>query len=383
MTFTIRSLLGLSEARTVSLTPGIGEDRQILWAHVCELAEPWRWLGEGSLVMTTGLRFPAEAEEQIAYFRGMHAANIAGVALDLEMSAAPLQPAALAAASSIGFPVLMTAHEVPYAVIGMAVADAERRRGEWHHGALLLTSLCDGSVPAGPAAHLVAAYGVHAPYTVAAVQGEDAESLFEATGDLLTANHSPALGTVSEGQLLLVGQAGAEFERLLAALALEHRVGASARVESLDVLHTAVRQARSALIRNRETGFVMRFEEHETSSLFLPNDPEQLRGIARQVLGPLQTYDEQRGTELTHTLRVFLEESRSWVHAAERLYVHRQTLVARISRIEKITDRDLSSMEDMAECWLAIQAAIGSGDLPAGDGAPPAQTTMPDQEEDA
>jgi len=369
MTFTVKTLLELAEARTVSLTPGVGEDRPISWAHSCELPEPWQWLGEGTLVMTTGIRFPADAEAQIAYFRGMYAAGIAGVALDLELAAAPLQPAALADASRIGFPVLMTAHDVPYAVIGMAVAEAERRRSEWQHGSLLLASLCDGTVPADPAEHLVAAYGVYAPYTVAAVQADDAEALFTHVGGLFSAGRLHALATVSEGQLLILSRAGAGLERVLAQLAQHYRVGASARMDSLGGLHTAVRQARSALIRNRETGIVMRFEEHETSSLFLPNDPEQLRGIARQVLGPLQTYDEQRGTELTHTLRVFLEESRSWVHAAERLYVHRQTLVARISRIEKIIDRDLSSMEDMAECWLAIQAAIGSGDLPGGENA--------------
>jgi purine catabolism regulator len=115
---------------------------------------------------------------------------------------------------------------------------------------------------------------------------------------------------------------------------------------------------------------VLRFEENTTASLFLPNDADRLRGISRQVLGPLRTYDEQRGTSLTQTLRVFLEENRSWVRAAERLYVHRQTLIARVSRIEKIIDRDLSSIEDTAECWLAVQAAIGCGDLEPNDTAP-------------
>ena len=32
----------------------------VLWAHVCELADPTQWLGEGDLLMTTGIGIPAE-----------------------------------------------------------------------------------------------------------------------------------------------------------------------------------------------------------------------------------------------------------------------------------------------------------------------------------
>ena len=58
MTYTVAELLGDPELATISLTPGVGEQREITWAHVCELADPWNWLGDGALVMTTGLDIP-------------------------------------------------------------------------------------------------------------------------------------------------------------------------------------------------------------------------------------------------------------------------------------------------------------------------------------
>ncbi|MBO1900852.1 PucR family transcriptional regulator ligand-binding domain-containing protein [Leucobacter weissii] len=481
MTFTVKSLLDLPEARTVSLTPGVGEERLITWAHVCELPEPWRWLGAGALLMTTGLPLPPDAEQQREYFRGVHAGGIAAITIDETMPEVELHASALDDAARIGLPVLQTAHEVPFVQLSMAVAraaqqdrvrrirQAERmyailrtratdrtvdlllaelgrvlggelslhrgaergvdrkpvervsrgvltavvpaetetelrfsgaldidpslllhaasivgsalaveeaaRHSDWRHGSLLLGELCDETLPAENAGDLVAAYGLRTPFVLAAAQAAEPEALLASVHTAFAADGVPALVTVKDHQLLLLGNAGEAVDDVFDAIARAGaRLGVSEHFDALQELPTALRQARSALIRNHEPGLVMRFEEHETSSLFLPNDPAQLRGIARQVLGPLQTYDRQRGTKLTHTLRVFLEENRSWVRAAERLYVHRQTLIARISRIEKIIDRDLSSMEDAAECWLAIQAAIGSGELDPGVAARRADT---------
>ncbi|PRI11096.1 PucR family transcriptional regulator [Leucobacter massiliensis] len=380
MTLTVGSLLELPELRTSSLTPGVGEDRPIAWAHVCELPEPWLWLGRGALVMTTGIGVPASPEAQRAYLAGLHGAEIAALAIDSETIEHPFSPQVLGYAAAIGFPVLQTAHEVPFVTLAQAVAEAgldERVRrlaqAEQLHGSLLLSELCGGAMPSDPAARLVASYEVEPPYALAVADAGDARTALDAVHAGFSERAVPVLATIRDRQLLILSEAGQRVDEALESLTdAVGRIGVSAGFSRLEDLQTALRQARSALIRNHQTGRVLRFEENTAASLFLPGDPEQLRGIARQVLGPLRTYDEQRGTSLTQTLRVFLEENRSWVRAAERLFVHRQTLIARVSRIEKIIDRDLSSIEDTAECWLAVQAAIGCGELEPSDTATPA-----------
>ncbi|QZY53283.1 PucR family transcriptional regulator [Leucobacter tenebrionis] len=381
MTFTVRSLLDLPAVRTRSLTPGVGEDRAITWAHVCELPDPWRWLGDGALVMTTGIGVPRTTDEQCGYLRGMQAVGIAAVAVDEQMMSAPFTEPALAYASHIGFPVLSTEHEVPYVALAMAVAEAVQRsrdklvqETEQRYGALLLAELCTGSLPADTAARLVEPHGVRRPALVAVAQNRDPEALHLHVRAAFAQRLLPSLTRVEGDQVLMLAEAGDALEAALEAVATgTTRVGTSAPFDEFDEVPNALLQARSALIRNHLASGVLHFGEHETTSLFLPSSAEQLRRIANQVLGPLRTYDEQRGTSLTQTLRVFLEENRSWVRAAERLFVHRQTLIARISRIEKIIDRDLSSIEDTAECWLAVQAAIGCGDLEPDDAAAPAE----------
>lgn len=482
MTFTVRSLLDLAAVGTTSLTPGIGEDRHIEWAHVCEQPEPWLWLGQHALVMTTGIGVPEGTAAQCAYLTGMHDAGIAAITIDAEMPAYPFTPEALAHAARIGFPVLQTEYEVRFVTLAMTVAEAGQReraarvrqteqlyaalgehdvddaidalldelgrilgadlslhphergagpgafrqlgaglwaapllspgepelqiahsgpvdrtllqhaaaivdnalavkvaarRSDWLHGSLLLGDLCDESVASAPSEHLVEAYGVHPPYLLAVAQHPDTRDTLDQVHAAFGSSRIPALATLKDGQVLVLMSAADPIEPLLGALADSRSgIGVSAAFTELSTLPNALRQARSALIRAHQSGRVMRFDEQEATSLFLPNDPEQLRGIARQVLGPLRTYDEQRGTSLTHTLRIFLEENRSWVRASERLFVHRQTLIARISRIEKIIGRDLSSMEDTAECWLAVQAAIGCGDLAPNDPAPEAEESQ-------
>lgn len=370
MSLTVGALVDRLELQTVPLTRNVGLDRPITWAHVCELADPWRWLSEGALVMTTGLALPESEADQIEYFTGMFRGGIAAVTFDERMPKHQLTPGAIAHAMEIGFPVLQTAYDVRFITIAMTVAEtlqrghqSRLRETEQLYGSLLLSELCDGSVPTAPATRLVSTYAMESPFLLAVSQPGDVQRAFEESYELFTRASKQVLAAIKDEQLLIFAEA-TQSEELLADLAKRHgSFGVSAEFAQIDDLPHALGQARSALIRNQQRGSVLRFNEQEPSSLFLPNEMGQLRRIARQVLGPLRTYDAQRGTSLTQTLMVFLEENRSWTRAAERLYVHRQTLIARISRIEKIINRDLSSMEDTAECWLAIQAAIGCGEL--------------------
>ncbi|BAU71803.1 PucR family transcriptional regulator ligand-binding domain-containing protein [Metapseudomonas furukawaii] len=83
MPLNLRDLLGLPERRSRLLSGAAGLDRPVRWAHVCELPDPTEWLGEGDLLMTTGLGTPATAEEQRRYlhrlaFRWTRSSSVAG-----------------------------------------------------------------------------------------------------------------------------------------------------------------------------------------------------------------------------------------------------------------------------------------------------------------
>ncbi|WP_201343602.1 PucR family transcriptional regulator ligand-binding domain-containing protein, partial [Pseudomonas putida] len=59
MSHHVRDLIAHTELRSRLLSGAEGLDREVRWAHVCELPDPTEWLGEGDVLMTTGLGIPA------------------------------------------------------------------------------------------------------------------------------------------------------------------------------------------------------------------------------------------------------------------------------------------------------------------------------------
>jgi hypothetical protein len=81
-----------------------------------------------------------------------------------------------------------------------------------------------------------------------------------------------------------------------------------------------------------------------------------LRTFRDRLLGPVADYDERHHAELLSTLRVFLECDGSWNACASRLYVHVNTVRYRIGRIEELTGRNLSSLPDRVDFFLALRS---------------------------
>ncbi|GAA4848459.1 PucR family transcriptional regulator [Pseudonocardia benzenivorans] len=83
---------------------------------------------------------------------------------------------------------------------------------------------------------------------------------------------------------------------------------------------------------------------------------EVRRAFAASVLDPVLAYDERTGAGLVGTLEAFLECSGSWSRTAERLHLHVNTVRYRIGRVEELTARDLSTLADRVDVWLALRA---------------------------
>ncbi len=85
-------------------------------------------------------------------------------------------------------------------------------------------------------------------------------------------------------------------------------------------------------------------------------DPAEAQALVDRVLGRLVAYDQANNSDLLQSLAAFLACRRSWQRTAERLSVHRQTVVYRLARVEQLTGRTLAETADLAELWLALRA---------------------------
>jgi DNA-binding PucR family transcriptional regulator len=143
-------------------------------------------------------------------------------------------------------------------------------------------------------------------------------------------------------------------------------IGISAPAEGVAALSGALHEAQSArrLATIRAAAaptpvpavYVVTSDEVASHELLLASVPGSvLRSFRDRLLGPMLAYDERHRAELLPTLREFLACSGSWNACAARMYVHVNTVRYRIRRIEELTGRDLSCLDDQVDFFLALR----------------------------
>ena len=501
MPITVEELASIPNLGTRVFAGESGLDRQISWAHVCELPDPTEYLADGELLMTVGYTVPEGASAQEAYVERLAEAGLSGLLIAENMYAPALSAALASAADRLSLPVLLTAYNVPFTAISRTVAEANRSREHARllqairvyetarlaaggaadpkrmeqlgdvagcdlfvldpdHGRSLLADapppeeiasaltremrrrvqpmpavlrLRAGArpvtalfVPASrPAALVAVSRTSEAPdlsvlrhiTTVAALEVEKLTADYERRRRL----GAELLAGLIDGRIVadsavhLLSERGlAEEPRLLAAcsgdggagehsdlhLRLEDRgvphlllrrapvlaallpatdraidafrqeidpalpVGLSDPLGNVSRVPDAYREAQWALQGARATGKqIARYADDSALSPFMPRSLGEAQRAVEHVLGPVLDYDATHDSHLVTSLHTWLSHDRSWQRAADTLHVHRQTLVYRMRRVEELTGRRLDRSKDLAELWLALQAAEASGRL--------------------
>ncbi len=136
-------------------------------------------------------------------------------------------------------------------------------------------------------------------------------------------------------------------------------LGVSAAVHSADGLRGALEEARHARrVAAARPGRVCAAGHQELAShvLLLPFVPDDVRrAFTARLLDPLREYDRRHRAELIPTLEAFLDCDGSWTRCASRLHLHVNTLRYRIGRIEQLTGRELSRLENKLDFFLALR----------------------------
>ncbi|WP_369232472.1 PucR family transcriptional regulator [Streptomyces sp. R21] len=136
-------------------------------------------------------------------------------------------------------------------------------------------------------------------------------------------------------------------------------LGVSAAVHSAEGLRGALEEARHARrVAAARPGRVCAAGHQELAShvLLLPFVPDDVRrAFTARLLDPLRDYDRRHRAELIPTLEAFLDCDGSWTRCAARLHLHVNTLRYRVGRIEQLTSRDLSRLEDKLDFFLALR----------------------------
>jgi GAF domain-containing protein len=81
---------------------------------------------------------------------------------------------------------------------------------------------------------------------------------------------------------------------------------------------------------------------------------DDLRDMYQDQVGRIAGYDRRKGTDLLDTLETYLECAGNLTRTSNLLFVHRNTLIQRLERLQSICEIDLQERSN----WLTLQVAI-------------------------
>lgn len=81
---------------------------------------------------------------------------------------------------------------------------------------------------------------------------------------------------------------------------------------------------------------------------------DDLRDVYQDQIAHIVNYDRRKNTDLLDTLETYLECAGNLTKTSDRLFVHRNTLIQRLERLQSLCDIDIQERSN----WLTLQVAI-------------------------
>ncbi len=179
------------------------------------------------------------------------------------------------------------------------------------------------------------------------IYGNDHVCVFQALED-----EDKDLGTAVELARRLREHLRAEFpqQRLLAGLS-----GPAAKLEdwpesyrqAVQAMRLAGRLHLDKLVDFNSIGVYQLLTELE--------DLKPVRRFCEQIIGSLVKYDERHRSNLVQTIDAYFNHHGNISQTAESLYVHRNTLLYRLERIQELTGQDLDNPDERLALHLALK----------------------------
>ena len=130
----------------------------------------------------------------------------------------------------------------------------------------------------------------------------------------------------------------------------------------VEAVRDSISQAEQALKLGRQisSGFIHPYADLGLFRLLLAASREsslqtEMAAFHESTLGKLLAYDRERGSELVPTLEAFLATLGAPLATADKLHVHRNTLLYRLTRIEAVAGLDLRDPEARLMLHLALR----------------------------
>lgn len=375
----LKSLPSLSQLRYLTGTRGL--ENPIRWIYTPEDDDFTDWVHGGELLIVSGAASHRPAFNLSRVLREAVRLNLAGAILLVgDHYIKEIPQSIIEAAARKRFPLMAIPWDTPLVDIQESIARAIVLSDHAPQQENLLElalagriSVQDFSARAAAAGYPVRALQVFCVFSFLPEHagGQAVERLTSETATALTAQLGtrPFLSCRSLNQIYLLFSVTEDHpaaEVLLAQLySLAHEriareeccAGATFAPELRDII-ILYHEARTALdiARGQHLHSAPYVYEHGGLAELIVGSSmtEHFRSFANGLLAPLLAQDERSHSRLMETLTAFAAENGNVLHAAEQLYIHRNTLKYRLRQIEKILGGSLDDPDLRLKLALAL-----------------------------
>ncbi len=393
-------IMTLPSLKKLKLVAGeAGLNRVLRWVHVLDMPDVFSWVQGGELLIMTGIAIQHDKPAALLNIvEGIAKKHLAGLVINIGPYIPDVPPELIERADSLAVPIFTLPWEVKLVDVTKAISSyivtkqmeemAVRNLLE----SILFGELADYSLFAGRAARY--GYEMNTPYRVAVLRNCNFASFLQHKG----IGDEIAVTGIKLRLQQLIEQTAEQYGRK--ALSLIHndsiiflipsrkenfredretvtmitdiltkiencfpeliaQIGVGMATSNLADFRKSLKQAEQALLFMKDTqdgsGFCF-FEQLGVYKLLFKLEKKDLSAFYQETIGLLADYDTAHGTELVHNLKVLLEVNGNYNHAAELLFVHRNTLKYRLQKIEEITGRSLANSQDRTNLQMGIMA---------------------------
>jgi len=367
--FTVADMLKLPIFAGSEIAAGKkGAGNRVRFVDFLEIPDPSSWCRPDTFSITTGYAFRNNPEQICHIIRFQSAGRAAGLGVKLGRFINTLPPEAFRLADELGFPLVILPKELAYAVVSRTVMREifriERSCRDDAGEPLSLFRLEQD--PSGLLESLKG-QGWESSCNVWSLQWGGLPPQRPSLPPQRAFQYS-----ASSSLRLLVAQLPGEqadhFVEFLKCSLPQQLEGQSLGISGPAPLKNIVRsfaEARTALQLGAQLGFdegVFVYSELELLNLLKKNRPQsELREAASRCLRPLLDEDAKKHSSLAQTLRVWFACECSSEKAAQRLHIHRNTLLYRHKRIMELLplNRYGSTLFRLALFFLCAKNSAG------------------------
>lgn len=390
MSIYCREIFALPSLQKLILVAGEkGLDQIIRGTHVADLPNMAEWVEKGDLLFTTGIHLPKNTNEFVELIQQLKKKGLAGLVLNIGPYIEDILPEAIEVADALDFPLFSLPWECRLAEVTqdinrLLIKDQLAKTIEKELIETILLGNIEHSEKIIKQA-ATAGYDITQPQQVIIFtelsptrDGERPKDFQRITQQIIhdrfmyyhikvmsLANPEGIVALVpiiTEDKLLLI--LGHIMERVaLHLLDIPIHIGIGNSSNHLSQVKKSLEQAQQALkiaaLKGTSNSIVTYAKLGAMKLLLKIHDRQELEYFYQETLGPLLTHEQEGGPDLIDTLVVFLQENGHAVKAAEKLFIHRNTLKYRLQRVEEVLGLDLSD----SNARLTIQIALMAGRL--------------------